>query len=186
MKAALLGALSLSLLGLTGCALNAPAYSPRYETLDALKKAPIDKMSLGDFQPNTEGGVNHITLRGSPLVAPGSSYADYLESALRSDLNEMGFFDPASPLRVDATLLKNDIDVSGFSTGTGEIEARLRVARAGAQLLDKTYAATISFESSFMGAVAIPRGQAEYPNLVRALLQKIYADPAFLQAVKKP
>lgn len=172
---------------LSGCAINAPAYTPRYETLDQLKKAPLDKIALGDFQPNDSGAaVNRITLRGSPLTAAGGSYADYLETALRSDLQEMGFYDPASPLRVDATLLKNDIDVLGFSTGTGEIEARLSVARQGQRLLDKTYAATISFESSFLGAVAIPRGQAEYPNLVRALLQKVYADPEFIRAVTKP
>lgn len=186
MKTLAIAALSLALTTLAGCAINAPAYSPRYESLDALKRAPLDKMAVGDFQPNGDGGVNRITLRGSPLVAPSGSFADYLESALRADLREMGFYDPASPLRIDATLLKNDIDVSGLSTGTGEIEARLSVVRAGARLLDKTYAATISFESSFMGAVAIPRGQAEYPNLVRALLQKVYADPEFLNAVKKP
>ncbi|PLC48420.1 hypothetical protein CR159_17950 [Pollutimonas subterranea] len=39
--------------------------------------------------------------------------------------------------------------------------------------------------SSFAGAVAIPKGQSEYPNLVRVLLQKVYEEPAFIDAVKK-
>jgi hypothetical protein len=34
-----------------------------------------------------------------------------------------------------------------------------------------------------MGTVAIPAGQAAYPQLVRELLRKVYADPQFLAAL---
>lgn len=172
---------------LSGCALSVPNYSPRYEVIDQLKKKSIDKLAVGDFQPSDpKADVNHITLRGSPLSPESGTYADYLENALRADLGEVGVYDPASGTRLDATLLKNDIDVSGFSTGTGVIEVRLSVSRQSRISFEKTYMANTQFDSSFVGAVAIPKGQAEYPNLVRTLLQQIYLDAAFIEAVKKP
>ncbi|MEQ1661814.1 MAG: hypothetical protein ABL877_03880 [Thiobacillus sp.] len=181
-----LGALILAAT-LSGCALNVPSYSPRYEVIDQLKKKSINKLSVGDFQPvDPKADVNRITLRGSPLQPESGTYADYLENALRSDLSEIGVYDPASGTRLDATLLKNDIDVSGFSTATGVISVRLNVSQQSKQVFEKIYMANIQFDSSFVGAVAIPRGQAEYPNLVRTLLQQIYLDSAFIEAVKKP
>ncbi len=186
MKYPLLGTL-VFVVALSGCALNVPSYSPRYETLDQLKKKPIDKLAVGNFQPSDpKAEVNHITLRGSPLSPENSTFAAYLENALRTDLKEVGVYDPASGTRLDATLLKNDIDVSGFSTGTGVMEVRLSVSRQSIVSFEKIYTANTQFDSSFVGAVAIPKGQAEYPNLVRTLLQQIYLDAAFIEAVKKP
>lgn len=40
------------------------------------------------------------------------------------------------------------------------------------------------WESSFAGAIAIPRAQQAYPGLVQRLLAALYADQAFLQALK--
>ena len=57
--------------------------------------------------------------------------------------------------------------------------------RAGTERLRKTYQARTSFESSFAGAVAIPKGQIEYPSLVRTLLRNVYTDPAFVAAIAK-
>lgn len=178
----------MAVTALSGCAsFNVPAYSPRYEVIDQLKKMPIEKLSVGDFQPtDPKATVNHISLRGASLSPEHGTYADYLKDALRSDLSEMGIYDPASGTRLDATLLKNDIDVSGFSTGNGVIAAKLSVTKLSKVVFEKTYTANTQFDSSFAGAVAVPKGQAEYPNLVRTLLQQIYLDKAFIEAVKKP
>lgn len=182
----LLGALMVAV-ALSGCALGVPNYSPRYEVIDQLKTKSIGKLAVGDFQPSDpRADVNHITLRGSPLSPENGTFSDYLENALRSDLTEIGVYDPAAGIRLDATLLKNDIDVSGFSTGTGVLEVRLSVSKQSKVTFEKTYTANTQFDSSFVGAVAIPKGQAEYPNLVRTLLQQVYLDATFINAVKKP
>jgi hypothetical protein len=124
-----------------------------------------------------------VTLRGATFAPPGGSFAAYLESALRADLSELRLLNPAAPTRIDATLLKNDFDVSGISVGTGFMQVRLVVTRAGQTRLDKTYSADTRFDSHLAANVAVPRAQAEYPALVRRLLQTVYADPDFQSAL---
>ncbi|MDI3381903.1 hypothetical protein ACFPPF_18765 [Xenophilus aerolatus] len=169
----------------TGCAqLLAPPYTPDYEGMDALKRTGPDKAAVAAFQPtDPKAGVNKISLRGATLLSGSGSFAKYLENALISDLKEIGVYDSAARTRIDATLLGNDIAIGQIATGTGFIEIELTVTRDGTQRLRKTYAARTSFESSFAGAVAIPKGQLEYANLVRTLLRQVYTDPAFIAAV---
>lgn len=119
------------------------------------------------------------------LTSPKGTFANYLEDAIRSDLIEINFHDDASNIQLNATILQNDIDVSGIGTGYGVMEINLAIEKFGALVLEKIYLANTEFDSSFAGAVAIPKGQSEYPNLVRTLLKKIYNDSAFIDAVKK-
>lgn len=182
-RLALIGAV----LALTGCgSFVAPPYSPQYESLDRLKLVPLDKVAVGAIQPRDSAApVNRVTLRGTPLRAPNGSFAQYLEDALKQDLLELALFDAGANVRIDAVILKNDIDVSGLSTGTGTMEVDLTVSRGGAVTHRRAYRADTRFESSFAGAVAIPRGQIEYGNLVRTLLGTVYADPDFVNALKR-
>jgi hypothetical protein len=175
------------ILALTGCAtIVAPNYSPNYEAIDQLKKISADHISVGTVQPTDPNAkVNHISLRAASLGSPSGTFAKYLENALISDLTEMGFYDASSATRIDATILRNDIDISGISTGSGVMEVNIKITKSGTVSFEKSYLATTQFESSFVGAVAIPKGQSEYPNLVRVLLQQIYSDSAFIQAIKK-
>jgi hypothetical protein len=172
---------------LAGCStLVAPPYSPDYPALDSLKKVPLQKVAVGPVQPrDAAAAVNRISLRGAHMVGPKGTFAQYLEDALVQDLREVSAYDPAAGLRLDATLLKNDLDISGVSTGKGEMQVEITISRGAAAVLKKTYGATTSFESSFAGNVAIPKGQLEYANLVRALLAKVYADADFINALKK-
>jgi len=178
--------LMLATLALTGCAtFVAPAYSPSYETIDQLKKTNARHMSVSTVQPtDPKARVNNISLRAASLGSASGTFSKYLENALISDLTEMGFYDASSSTAIVATILKNDIDISGFSTGTGVMEANIKLSKSGNTFFEKSYTATTQFDSSFAGAVAIPKGQSEYPNLVRALLQKVYSDPAFVEAIK--
>jgi len=170
----------------SGCAsTNVPPYSPHYETIDRLRKLDIEKMSVGEVGPrDPDAAVNQISLRGATLKSPSGTFASYLENALRSDLMEMGFYDPTSTTRIDAIIFKNDIE-AGLSTGTGVMEVMLTIKKKGKRTFEKTYVANIQFESAFVGAMAFDRSIPQYPNLVRALLRKVYRDSAFIKAVKK-
>jgi len=187
MKSFRLAAAGLAVAVLSGCAaLVAPPYSPDYEVLDRLKRMPLEKVAVAPVQPReTSAPVNRITLRGASLTSPKGTFAEYLEDALVQDLREVSAHDPSSGMRIEATVLKNSIDVAGFSQGAGEMEIDLSVKRNGVVLHQKKYHTATSFESSFAGAVAIPKGQLEYANLVRRLLSKVYADPDFINALKK-
>ncbi|WP_439608730.1 hypothetical protein [Hydrogenophaga sp.] len=171
---------------LTGCAsFVAPTYSPDYPSIDRLKASQLGKVSVGVFQPRSaEAPVNRITLRGAAFAPASGTFAEYLENAIRSDLTELRVLDPNAGTRIDATLLKNDIDVSGINTGEGFMDVKLTVSKGGKAVHEKVYSARTQFESSLAAAVAVPKGQSEYPRLVRTLLQTIYADPAFIAAVQ--
>jgi len=180
-------AFGATVLALTGCSsLIAPPYSPEYRALDQLKQQPIGKVAVGPVQPtDTAAAVNRISLRASSLVSPKGTFSRYLEDALIQDLTEISAYDPNSGLRIDATLRRNDIDIGGFSTGTGQMDVDFTISRGATVILKKSYQASTRFDSSFAGAVAIPKGQLEYANLVRSLLSQVYADPDFINALRK-
>ena len=139
-----------------------------------------------DVKPvESDAPVNNITLRGSKLVVDNGTFATYLQNAVISDLKEIGAYDANSGIKLSFTILKNDIDVSGVSVGTGTLNVQLVIEKSSNIVLDKNYEVGTKFESSFAGMVAIPKGQNEYPNLVKKLLATIYADKQFVAAVKR-
>lgn len=180
------GAVVMLLTSLMGCTtLVAPNYSPDYETLDKLKAAKPGKVQVMPVKPEAPAAaVNRVTLRGGVLHSPDGTFSKYLQQALIRDLQEIGALDAAAGTQIEATVLKNDIDVRGFSTGAGLMEVDFSISRAGSVRLKKVYRAETKFESSIAGAVAVPKGQVEYANLVRALLSKVYADSEFINAIR--
>ena len=171
----------------TGCAqLKAPPYAADYEALDRLQASKPGSVAVATTQPtDPTQAVNRLSLRGSPLVSPSGTFAKYFEDALIRDLKEASAFDTTSRTRLDARILNNEISIGGFVTGTGFMEVELTVTRDAQQRLHKIYKANTTFESSFAGIVAIPAGQAAYPDLVRTMLRTIYSDPLFIAAVAK-
>lgn len=170
----------------TGCAqMQAPPYSADYEALDRLKAGKPGAVMVGTVQPtDPEHRVNQISLRGAGMRSPSGTFAQYLEDALIRDLKEISAFAPDAKTRLNATIVNNDVSVGNISTGTGTMEVALVVMRDGQQRLSKTYKANISFESGFAAFIAVPAGQAAYPQLVRALLREIYSDPQFVAAIR--
>ncbi|WP_425257673.1 hypothetical protein ACPOLB_19405 [Rubrivivax sp. RP6-9] len=169
----------------TGCSTPAPNYRPSLDNVEAIK-AQAATVALGAFSvPAMAPGATAISLRGSSMVSPvGADYAAYLGDALRQELQLAGRLDPASQVVVSGVLLKNDIAAGGFSTNSGEIEARIAVHRASQLRHEKTYRAELSWESSFIGAIAIPKAQQQYPVLVQTLLRQMFSDTSFLEALK--
>lgn len=173
-------------MAVSGCATFAvPAYSPDYPTLDRLKTARLAPVAIQPFAPQDPAApVNVLTLRGAPFAPAKGTFAGYIETAMRQDLAELRRLDPQAPTQLSATLLRNDFDFSGLSVGTGTIELRVVITRAGQTRLDKTYSASGQYESHLAANVAVPRAQAEYPSLVRRLLRNVYADAAFIAALQ--
>lgn len=170
----------------TGCSMVAPKYSASLENVQKLKDANVQTTKVGAFQ-STPGKANpkSISIRGSSLSSPyEGSYAAYLSEALKQELSLAGKLAPDAQVEVTGAIQKNDINAAGFSTATGDIEARFTVTRGGTVRYDQVKSVHDEWESSFMGNVAIPRAQARYPVIVQKLLAALYADPAFLQALQ--
>jgi hypothetical protein len=174
--------LALMLL-LGGCASPAPKYTPAVENVQTLKNAGIPRARVADFASAPE--LNRITLRGSPLESPiGGSYGAYLADAIRQELDLAKALDPAAPVEISGTLLKNDVNVANIITGSATVEARVVVKKSGQTRYDKVKTATMEWDSSYFGSVAIPRGKENYPLVVQKLVQQLFTDADFIQALK--
>jgi hypothetical protein len=170
----------------SGCSLMAPQYSASIDNVQKLKNAGDFASRVGKFDSAADkANANPISLRGSSLASPyGDSYAAYLAEAIRQELALAGKLKPDAEIEISGMLLKNDIDTSGINIATGDIEARFVVKQGTAVRFDKVKTVHLEWESSFAGAVAIPRAQQQYPTLVQALLGALYDDPDFLRALK--
>lgn len=169
----------------TGCALQAPSYQPSIDNVEILKKT-ASPAALGSFTVQAGGaGVTAIGLRGSSMGSPvGADYAAYLANALSQELQLAGKLDPKSKVVITGLLLKNDIAAGGISTNSGEIEAQFTVINNGQERYRATHRAEMTWESSFVGAIAIPKAQQQYPLLVQKLLGQLMADTRFQGALK--
>jgi hypothetical protein len=169
----------------TGCALQAPAYSPAVDNVERLKKDGVPtRVGAVSVAPGAPGGQS-IGLRGSAMgSAIGSDFGAYIAEALRLELQLAGKLDPAAKVEIGGVLIKNDISAAGLSTNSGEIEARFTVRRDGTLRYEKVHRIEASWESSFLGSVAIPKAQQQYPMLVQQLLRQLFSDRAFFDALR--
>jgi hypothetical protein len=168
---------------LGGCASVAPKYTPSVENVQTLKNAGSVKARVADFASTPE--LNRVTMRGNPVESPtGGSYGAYLADAIRQELDLAKALDPAAPVEISGTLLKNDVNVANIITGSATVEARVVVKKSGQTRYDKVKTATMEWESSYFGSVAIPRGKENYPLVVQKLVRQLFTDADFIQALK--
>lgn len=187
MTRTLLAATTLvAILFASGCAMVAPTYTPALQNVQVLKDKQVQPANVGAFasEPGKEN-FNPISIRGSKLSSPyDNSYSAYLAEALKQELSMAGAYKADAPLQVTGALRKNDINAKGVSEASGDIEARFVVKSGGAVRYDQVKSIHDTWDSSFMGNVAIPRAQQRYPVMVQKLLAVLFADPAFIEALK--
>jgi hypothetical protein len=169
----------------SGCSVTTPRYTASLANVQKLKDSDIQPIKVGTFQPAPGlSTAKSISLRGNSVASPyDSSYATYLAQALTQELSLAGRLEPDAQIEVSGVLQKNDISIP-FSTGSGDIAARFVVTRSGTVRYDQVKSIHDEWDSSFVGAIAIPRAQERYPVMVQKLLTELYDDPAFIQALK--
>ena len=173
---------------LGACAMTAPKYNGSFETSQKLRDAGLERARVGQFtaDPKATDKVNRLSIRASPYASPyGSSFVAYLEQAVRQELEDGRLFDQNASTEIDGILLRNELDGSGIATGTADIEAQFIVQRDGTVRFDKVKSAHHEWESSFLGATAIPAAAQNYPVVVQKLISQLFADPDFIAAMKK-
>ena len=72
---------------------------------------------------------------------------------------------------------------AGMSTGKGRLAAKIQVRRDGRTLFDKEVVAEASWESSFVGAIALPAAINQYGALYKTLVGKLFDDAEFKRAL---
>lgn len=180
-------ALILSFSIMTGCASVAPVYVAKNENIRVLQSKPGAKIGAGDILIKKENAdrLNQLTIRGGGYTSPyQDSFANYLKEALIIELRAAGRWDPSSTIKISGELLENDLDGSGMNTGTARVGARFIIDHSGVTAYNKVLTADHSWESSFMGAIAIPKARENYVATVQKLLGMLFSDAEFLDAIR--
>lgn len=169
---------------ISACSLNAPKYQPSTDNSNTLQDVTKNKISVEKFNESSTK-VNELSLRGGSLISPyDESYSMYLTNALEEELRLAGIWDSNSNIQITGTLIDNQLDISGFSVGTASITAKFMVKRDSKTVYDKQISANHEWESSFVGAIAIPAGQNNYPVVVQKLFANLFKDKDFIKAVQ--
>jgi hypothetical protein len=176
-------------LALTGCAnvkLDASSATPA--TVEKLRLANLTPVQVGMFKlapgkdPAMDTGLGG--LRGNTLLPAKGSWSQLLKETLVTELTASGLLDPASRSVIEGLLTDSTVDAA-IGTGTGRLAARFTVTRGGRVMYDKEVSAEASWESSFMGAVAVPTAMNQYSALYKTLIAKLVDDPDFRRALAK-
>lgn len=176
---------TLTLIGalLSACAtLRLGDHQPAMDTLVALRESGITPLAVGEFK--LASGLSpdldkRQSSRGNPIYPPaGSTFSGYLRDSLIADLKAAGKFDASSPLSVQGQLTENRLS-TGVSTAEVVIGANFQVMRGGAVVFQKQIVQDDKWDSSFLGAIAIPQAMDHYGQAYNTLLSKLYADTDF-------
>jgi hypothetical protein len=184
--------IAISLLTLTflittsGCSTTAPNYQGSRKNAESLSNLPNTKIGVSTFtDSNNSDNKKQLSMRGNTVNSPyGESYASYIENAIRTDLILAGRHSNDSDLRIAGVVIKNDVDASGINIGTGISEVEITFSNKSRVVLKKRFSQDHQWESSFVGAVAIPRAMNEYGVLIEKLIHRIFSDGDFIKAIR--
>lgn len=173
---------------LTGCAqVKLAPPSASIENVQLAKSSGIGPVAVETFTP--AAGVpksvdQALSIRSNTFFSPyDSSFSKYLQEALSVELRSAGLLEPKSGTVIGGQLTKSTVE-AGASQGTATLGARFKVSKGGNTLYDKELVENDSWESSFVGAIAIPAAVNHYTALYRRLVERLLKDEAFKTAVK--
>ncbi len=123
-------------------------------------------------------------LRGSSVEPANGSFAQTLREELVVELKAAGLYDEASTTVITGELTDSMVDAA-IGTGTGKLGAHFTVTRGGKSVYDKVLVVDAKWDSSFVGAIALPAAINQYTALYKTLAGKLFADPDFQKALAK-
>ncbi len=180
-------ALAALLAVLTGCAsVTMPAAAPSAANAEKLRATKLAPAQMGSFKLATGKPADMDTtlggLRGSSVSPANGSFAGQLRDEIASELAAAGLLDPKYGIVIEGQLTDSMVD-AGMSTGKGRLAAKIQVKRGGQTLFDKEVVAEATWESSFVGAIALPAAINQYGALYKTLAGKLFDDADFKRAL---
>lgn len=172
---------------LVGCAaIPVPTYPASVDTTQSLLQRRDVSMAVAPFSASAGVENQKLGVRVSQLSAGGAdgTFSSYMRNALITELKTAGRFDENSPVRIGGVLLHNELN-AGSGTGSATLTAHFTVTRSGVTAYDKSLTAVLKWDSSFMGAIAIPAAVQNYVGAVQKLLRKLLTDPDFIRATRR-
>jgi hypothetical protein len=175
--------LALTALLLQGCGATMPRYEASFDNVQALKsQAPLVKLNSPAVV--ADKGQDSIFARANPIHSPEGSISKHVQKALEDELRLAGLVEASAPRHLDVRLRNSKLDAP-IGTGSGAISADFTLREGERSLYSTRKTVTSTWDSSFMGALAIPAAANAFNPLVRKLLAELYQDPAFIEAMKQ-
>ena len=178
-------ALSLHLIGCAQMTMAPP--KPSVENTAKLRNGTLAPANVGSFALDanrTPGMDRGIDIRTNNLSSPiETSFAQYLRETLRVELQSAGLFDPNGSSVISGFLTDSSLDTK-VDVGKAALAARFVVTRAGEVRYNRELRVSATWESSFLGPVAIPPAAGQYEALYRKLVGVLLDDASFRQAME--
>lgn len=169
---------------IAGCSIKVPPYQSDLKSAQSMRSNGLEQVNVKQSYYE-QGAQDDISLRGSTIVSPvGSSFASYLQSALEEQLKSARLYDKNSPVTLTGIMVKNSLDGNSFTMGSATISARFVVKRDNVEVYNKVKTANHTWESSFVGAIAIPNAVNNYPTAIQKLVLELLNDSEFIEAIK--
>jgi hypothetical protein len=172
---------------LVGCAqiqLGAPVASA--DNIQKAKASGLPASNVGPFvlEAGKDAKMDKgLDIRSNTLSAPTQgSFAAYLKETLVTELKAAGLYDAGSKTVISGKLVDSQLDAA-MAGGSGRLAARFAVSHAGKVVFDKEFSASDKWESSFVGAIAIPAAINNYSALYRKVVGQLLDDADFRRAV---
>ena len=180
---------ALCALGLQACmTTKLPPPQATMESIIVLRDSGIAPTNVGDFKlaaGKKKDIDKSVSARGSPVQVEGDgTFSGYLRQSVINDLTAAGKYDKASGTVIEAELTENTLSAAGSKKASALLVVRFLVKRAGQTRFDKLVRQAAEWESSFIGAVAIPDAHNHFGEQFRLILTKLYGDPEFLNALR--
>jgi hypothetical protein len=165
-----------------------PIGAPVASVANIQKARALSPLALGEFgvAPGRSASLDSgPTVRGHAIAPPTqNSFAQYLKETLATELRGAGRLSASSDVVLSGWLTEGELDAS-MSQGHGQVAARFVAVRGGTSVYDKELRASSSWESSFLGPVAIPAAANGYGGLYRQLVSELLSDEDFIKAVAR-
>lgn len=175
------------LLAMTGCAAT-PIEPPQTSVaaVRAIIAANIQPMKIGPFVAAKSDMTNdrEIRLRAAGIKPPnGSTFSSYMGELVTEQFRIVGKYDPGSSLELSGTMVENRANPAiGQASGTLAFEFVL--TRHGELVFRKILRVDQRWDSSLIGALAIPEAEMQYTALYPKLIEMLMQDPEFQAAIK--
>lgn len=182
-KTGLLAALICTAM-LAACTTVAPSYQATVDNVKVLQKmsgngvAEVGKFTVAD------DSLNHLRIRASVYASPANgSFSEYIKEAVKNELASAGKLGNNTNAVISGQLLKNYLDGS-YGVGKATVSVRFTVTRGTTISYEKIITGETTWDSPFVGAIAIPEAQRNHTEAVKQLLGNLFADADFQKSIQ--
>lgn len=173
----------MALFSLTGCSTTRTAY--RYhvsaDSVDVIRTIGISKINVGIFSTSPSVPVSDLQCKSIMIAPPdGVTFAEYVRSALISELKMAEKYSPSSPVIITGNIDVLEVDTSPFSF-TGQWRIVLKVQRNGKEI---TTEEKYSFRDQDTSKSSCDRATSHFGDAVQNLIHKLVIDPEFADLLK--